>query len=77
MKQADGNDPMMSLYMGEVVSLYIHLARSEDQINDGLVRLLDRIRRFLFERLTVEEMEKIESAIAGIAHHSDSSPDRN
>ncbi len=57
---------MLGLYINEIVALYVHLAPMEDRLNEGLARLVDRIRRFLFDRMTVEEMEKIESAVAGV-----------
>ena len=57
---------LLGLYMNEIVALYVHLAPMEDRLNEGLARLVDRLRRFLFDRMTVEEMEKIESAVAGV-----------
>lgn len=44
----------------EEEDLYLLLKGREGRLSEGLLKLLQRVERSLFERLTVEEMERLE-----------------
>ena len=50
---------MVGLERREIVPLYLNLSGQGKALDVNLVPVLDRLERFLYDRLTVEEMERL------------------
>jgi hypothetical protein len=50
----------------EALDLYIFLRAREEELSAGAERLYEALRSFLYERLSIEEMEKPEELLSRI-----------
>lgn len=55
---------MISVERQEIIELYLLLRRSPDDLSVSLRALLSRIERLLYDRLTIEELERLEDGEA-------------
>jgi hypothetical protein len=52
----------ITLAESELKSLYVQLKRVEGQLGEDMCRLLLRIEKALYEKLTIEELERLRSS---------------
>ena len=45
----------------ETLGLYILLRRREEELDEAMVALFDRLERYLYDRLSIEQIERIET----------------
>lgn len=50
----------MNLTNREIVGIYLLLEKNEEKVDKDLQKLKNRIERFLFEHISIEEMEHLE-----------------
>ncbi len=50
----------MNLNNREIVGIYLLLEKNEEKVDKDMQKLKDRIERFLYEHISIEEMENLE-----------------
>ncbi len=50
----------MELTNREIVGVYLLLEKNEEKVDKDLQKLKDRVERFLFEHISIEDMEDLE-----------------
>jgi hypothetical protein len=50
----------MNLTNREIVGIYLLLEKNEEKVDKDMQKLKDRIERFLYEHISIEEMENLE-----------------
>ena len=53
--------PVEEIYESEIIFLYKALARLHSDIDPRLVPLMTRLERYLFSKLSIEEIERLRS----------------
>ena len=56
----------ITLSESELKSLYVQLKRAEGQLGEDMCRLLIRIEKALYEKLTIEEFESLKSSFEAL-----------
>ncbi len=56
----------ITLTESELKSLYVQLKRVEGQLGEDMRRLLIRIEKALYEKLTIEELEELKSSFEAL-----------
>jgi hypothetical protein len=57
-------DFIASMDFREALGMYIFLRRREEELAGAAAKLYDRLRSFLYERLSIEEMERPEELLS-------------
>lgn len=56
---------MITIHDTEITALYVFLRRREDELERELIPLLQRLENLLYQKLSIEELEKLNDSVSG------------